>query len=613
MLVSALEKDGSTEPSSFNSFGNLRFRHGSSARYDSDFKDHVWVKTSGKICSEFVDEFPELDEIYTAIPKRENTTISDSTARRSKTPQSMVSTDLIDPATTSRTKALRGSFSKHQAKSTVKRRRADDDSSSISSKHSNVKSYPRRPAKVDGDTSVSSILDESVPRTPAGWNPSTFFPQELNAQIEAVDELYNSKIQEACLLRYFVDELACWVCTSLNERRLLLTISFQFDLCDPARHFALVVPHRAKHCPALLNAIYTASARHLCRLGQYKKNGVVEYYGKQLPNLHMETAVEYHSKCIENLVSVSDDLDALYDENLLVASVILRFYEEVDAPLNGGDWETAQRGTHVFITAQASGVLDSTLRTAAFRVAYRQEVHMAFVRQRPFHMPLQCHEYRSLEYADDFIWAYRTIVHCADVLQYCYGHGSKTNSDYDMLVQYHEGWENLRPQSFEALYERPVVSNTRHALPEIWYLSDCHVTAHQHMDISQILLTTYNPRVPRLGPGHRAQINTMVKRLCGVAVSNHRSPPAMNTACMAISMCGEQFTEPHEQESILAVLKETEKHHAWPTKHIQDRLIAAWEFSRSRNGLASVNVNVGLPIGRDIVEDDVVTIDGWLL
>jgi hypothetical protein len=40
--------------------------------------------------------------------------------------------------------------------------------------------------------------------------------------------------------------------------------------------------------------------------------------------------VEYHSLCIEHLVSVSDDPEALFDENLLVASIILRFYEEVD-------------------------------------------------------------------------------------------------------------------------------------------------------------------------------------------------------------------------------------------------------------------------------------------
>jgi hypothetical protein len=104
----------------------------------------------------------------------------------------------------------------------------------------------------------------------------------------------------------------------------------QFDLCDPDRHFALVVPQRARHCPALLNAIYTASARHLCRLDQYKKENAVEYLEKRLADLQIETAVEYHSRCIEHLVSVSDDPEAVFDENLLVASIILRFYEEVD-------------------------------------------------------------------------------------------------------------------------------------------------------------------------------------------------------------------------------------------------------------------------------------------
>lgn len=95
----------------------------------------------------------------------------------------------------------------------------------------------------------------------------------------------------------------------------------------------MVVPLRARNCPALLNAIYTASARHLCRLDQYRKGGAVEYLEKKLADLHIETAVEYHSRCIEHLVALSVDPEAVYDENLLVASIILRFYEEVDGKL----------------------------------------------------------------------------------------------------------------------------------------------------------------------------------------------------------------------------------------------------------------------------------------
>lgn len=108
------------------------------------------------------------------------------------------------------------------------------------------------------------------------------------------------------------------------------SLVYQFDLCDPARHFALVVPQRALQCPALMSAIYTASARHLCRLERYKRDGEVEYLGQRLPDLRSESAVEYHSDCINHLVQLSSDQDALYDEDLLAASVILRFYEEVD-------------------------------------------------------------------------------------------------------------------------------------------------------------------------------------------------------------------------------------------------------------------------------------------
>jgi hypothetical protein len=103
--------------------------------------------------------------------------------------------------------------------------------------------------------------------------------------------------QQALLMQHFIQNLASW-----------------FDLFDPHVRFALQVPNRASICPTLQKAIFALAARHL----------------SQLTDLDPLLANRYYQQCIEELIPRFEDLNAMLDEDLLCATVILRLLEELD-------------------------------------------------------------------------------------------------------------------------------------------------------------------------------------------------------------------------------------------------------------------------------------------
>lgn len=301
------------------------------------------------------------------------------------------------------------------------------------------------------------------------------------------------KKEEAALLRYFVDNLAT-----------------SFDLCDPDRHFQLVVPHRAAVCPPLLNAILAVSARHWSRVGDYDPY----------------VAERYHSECLKHLIPMLDETAALMDENLLAATVILRFLEEIDIPVSGTESQSHLLGTQVFLTAQERSTVYGGLRQAAFWVGLRQEIYMAFVNQRTIIPVLEhCNIDRSFENANDCVWANRIVTHCADVLRYCFGDGEQSLANYNRLLDYCDGWYMFKPPSFSPIYYREPHGEAN-VFPEVWLLSDAVTTGLQHYHLAKILLTAHNPKVPRLGPGQKQALTKM--DVCSCPPAWHREHSLIN-------------------------------------------------------------------------------------
>lgn len=266
----------------------------------------------------------------------------------------------------------------------------------------------------------------------------------------------------------------------------------QFDSCDVERHFAILAPHRAFQCPALRYAIFSASARHISRRKHLSMKSKMPMQGTR-PDIGSEVALEYQSLCISHLMALSGDPLEVQDENLLAASVILRFYEELDGrsnitstknqanslkvPLVGVDEETHFKGTLFFLTAQAEqAVRERGFRNAAFWVGVRQKVHIAFINQIRIQFDFNCFNnsiYKTLEPADDSTWANRTVLLCAEILAYCYG-DEQSLENYTRLRNFSENWYAYKPSSFNPIYSQAPNPGRKEVFPQIWFLGDCH-------------------------------------------------------------------------------------------------------------------------------------------
>ncbi|KAI1336497.1 hypothetical protein F5Y15DRAFT_418805 [Xylariaceae sp. FL0016] len=354
---------------------------------------------------------------------------------------------------------------------------------------------------------------------------------------------------EALLFRQYIQKLA--VC---------------LDLCDPLRHFELVVPERASTCHPLLNAVFAIAARHLSHTTDFDPLA----------------SNRYHDECLKYLIPMMSHASAVADENLFAATIILRMLEEMDGSTTGQDNHSHLLGIHAFVNAGDQYMVPGSLSAASFWVGLRQEIYIAVITQQPVKVSLDHFIVdRSFEPADDYTWSNRAVVLIADVLNFCFGDSPSTLGQWNALNEAAEKWTMTRPPSFNPFFYRERSDSA--AFPEIWHGSSCHVIGIQHHLLAQLFLTQFDPSTPRVGTNRKAairrmtlRIETLVRELCGIGICNQWSPPAMFTACMGIAMFGDQFTERNDQEALADLLRKTEAAHARPTAAIQQQLMKAW-------------------------------------
>ena len=163
---------------------------------------------------------------------------------------------------------------------------------------------------------------------------------------------------------------------------------------------------------------------------------------------------------------------------------------------------------------------------------------------------------RSLEPANDSIWATRTIAHLGDVSNFVFGEGRHSIAKYCQLMDENKSWRACRPDSFDPFFFRQDRDNNGRSFPDIRFHEKSHVMGTQYITLAHMLLVVHDPTLPQLGPAHkqsRAAVDSVVqdnvRTLCGVALSNPRVFPCKFVACFAIAL-GKSYFARHNLSTI---------------------------------------------------------------
>lgn len=285
--------------------------------------------------------------------------------------------------------------------------------------------------------------------------------------------------EEAMLFRHFIQKLS--ICVSALPTKPCLKksclptvgMSQQLDVCDPNQSFETVVPPRAGTCKILMNAILALAAKHLHNTESY------DPYASD----------RYHQECLNTLIPIlNHEHHTMSDENLFAATIILRMWEELEVKHSGVDAHSYLLGIQAFVHHSVGGdgplgaryLMPGSLSGAAFWVGLRQEIYSAMMNQEPVRINL-IHSLvdRSLLPTDDYGWANRAMVHCADVLNFCFGDGAAVSRGGGLqwwaeLDEYNRGWTESLPSSFTPIFRQEADAAKGEVFPEVWYQSACH-------------------------------------------------------------------------------------------------------------------------------------------
>jgi hypothetical protein len=341
------------------------------------------------------------------------------------------------------------------------------------------------------------------------------------------------------------------------------------DVCDSHRHFEKEVPKRAAHFPVILNGILGLAARHLWLMGK-----VVEDHSQL-----------YVDQCLQALIVGLEDPLAHWDENFLVAVILMRLHEE----MGDSDEQCHHFGTARILNSISSFAADGDLREAASWVSLRQHIYVSLTTQQPLNLSLSNYRHSSVfREFDDESWANRIIFQFATILQHVFEDSpestSLTRDKWAELDADVDEWERTKPWGFTALFVDPAAGKEFNgSWPVLPTAQGVVAVGLQYYHLCKILLSIYSPHTSLVGlAGVRARRATdaailrHIRIIIGYGVSNSHCGNAMFQGSHILSACGAYVTDKKEQEACVEYLKGLQRIIGWKTDTVLTDLREQW-------------------------------------
>lgn len=354
-----------------------------------------------------------------------------------------------------------------------------------------------------------------------------------------------------------------WPISSAYEARLLHHYLYfctgWIDVCDKSSHFANEVPKRAAHFPVILNGILGLAARHVWLMGKVNE----------------DWSQPYVDECLKSLIVALEDPLAHWDENFLIAVILLRLHEE----MGESDEHCHHFGTARILNSISSFAADGGLREASSWVSLRQHIYVSLTTQQPLNLSLDNYRHSSVfTDFDDESWANRIIFLFATVLQAVFGdinianEGVSRETWKDLSDEVDE-WERTKPWGFSAFHVEPDSGERFDGhWPELLCPKGVVAVGLQYYHLCKILLTIYSPNASLVGlAGVRARkatdaaVRKHIRITIGYGTSNSSCENAMFQGSHILSACGAYIIDPREQQACVEYLQQLQSKIGWRT------------------------------------------------